>query len=98
MLHESEPGRKARDDRLRRMEPMPLEGFFALRSTPPSRADLFYAQAHSITAFLKGLGTESDWRRFLSLFSKKDLAASLREVYRVDSIDALERRWRAAIS
>jgi tetratricopeptide (TPR) repeat protein len=93
MLHESESGQEARTSRLHKLKPMPLAEFFALRSTPPSRAGLFYAQAYSITAFLHDLGTEADWRRFLNLFAKKELEEALREVYRIESIDALERRW-----
>ncbi|MHC4931880.1 MAG: tetratricopeptide repeat protein [Planctomycetota bacterium] len=97
MLHESKSGQEARLSRLHELEPMPLAEFFALRSTPPSRADLFYAQAYSITAFLRDLGSEADWRRFLGLFAKKELEEALQEVYRVESIDALERKWHGVL-
>jgi outer membrane protein assembly factor BamD (BamD/ComL family) len=97
MLHESESGQAARIHRLHKLEPMPLAEFFALRSTPPSRADLFYAQAYSITVFLRDLGTEADWRHFLSVFAKKDLEEALNRVYRVESIDALERKWHGGL-
>jgi len=98
MLGESD---RNRDDRraflLRAAEMLPLPELLALRSTPPGRGALFYAQACALTAYLRSLGSESQWKSFLDALATRDLGEACRAAYGIESIEELERRFLASL-
>jgi hypothetical protein len=96
-LYESQ---EAQDSRLAlwrhvREESIPLPELLALRSTPPDRALLFYLEAHALCRYLRGLGGEGDWRRFLDAFAAAEFESALRTAFGVESVTDLERAFRA---
>ncbi|MDH3592061.1 MAG: hypothetical protein OER88_09290, partial [Planctomycetota bacterium] len=97
MLYESKAGRANRQRLWRTLKKgrIPLPELLGLRSTPPDKVSIFYTEAHSLAAFLKGLGTESDWRRFLQTLSTSDFKVALKRAYEIESVEVLERRWLA---
>lgn len=96
-LYESE---EAQDSRLAlwrqvKDEAIPLPELLALRSTPPDRPLLFYLEAHALCRYLRGLGGEEEWRRFLDAFAAAEFESALRAAYGVESVADLERAMRA---
>jgi tetratricopeptide (TPR) repeat protein len=76
-------------------ESIPLPEMLALRSTPPDRALLFYLEAHALCRYLRGLGGQEEWRRFLDAFGESDFESAVRSAYGVESLSDLERAFRA---
>ncbi|MDH3593151.1 MAG: hypothetical protein OER88_14795, partial [Planctomycetota bacterium] len=72
---------------------IPLPELLALRSIPPARATLFYAESHAFAAFLRSLGDEQDWRDFLREYTRQDFPNAIRSVYEIESVEVLERMW-----
>ncbi|MHC4134001.1 MAG: hypothetical protein ACYS0K_03335 [Planctomycetota bacterium] len=95
MLYESKQGRDNRVALWRQLSknPIPLPELLLLRSTPPDRVLTFYSEAYVFTRFLRGLGDDGDWRRFLDAFGSVSFEAAVREVYEVENVEALERLW-----
>ncbi|MHC4548027.1 MAG: tetratricopeptide repeat protein [Planctomycetota bacterium] len=95
MLYESEQNQANRRALWRRLSrnPIPLPELLVLPSTPPDRVATFYHQAHAFACFLRGLGDDEDWRRFLASFGRMSFETAVRQVYEIESVDVLERRW-----
>jgi hypothetical protein len=95
-LYESQAAQDSRLALWRQLgeEAIPLPELLALRSTPPDRAALFYLEAHAFTRYLRGLGGDAEWRRFLDLFGETDFERAARSVYGVESLADLERAFR----
>ncbi|MHC4971014.1 MAG: hypothetical protein ACYTG3_01650 [Planctomycetota bacterium] len=97
MLYESEQGRANRTALWRQLSknPIPLPELLLLKSTPPDRVLTFYSEAYAFTRFLRGLGDDDDWRRFLDAFGSLSFETAVQQVYGVENIEALERLWLA---
>lgn len=96
MLFESSGGRERRITGLKGTQLFPLAELVAFRSTPTNRGGHFYAQSYALTAYLRGLGSDKDWRAFLDAYAAGDFANAVRKIYSVASADDLERdflRW-----
>jgi hypothetical protein len=76
-------------------EAIPLPELLALRSTPPDRPQLFYVQAHAFARYLRGLGGEGEWRRFLDELGESDFETAARAAYAIESLPDLENAFRA---
>ena len=98
MLYESKQGRANRVALWRQLSrnPIPLPELLLLKSTPPDRVLTFYSEAYVFTRFLRSLGDDDDWRRFLDAFGGLSFEAAVREVYEVEDVAALERLWLAS--
>lgn len=95
MLYESERGRADRVALWRQLSknPIPLPELLLLKSTPPDRVTTFYSEAYVFTRFLKGLGDEDAWRRFLDAFGSVSIEAAVQQAYEIEDLAALERLW-----
>jgi len=95
MLYESGDGRENRVALWRQLSknPIPLPELLLLKSTPPDRVLTFYSEAYVFTRFLRGLGDDDDWRRFLDAFGSVSFEAAVRQVYKIEDVAALERLW-----
>ncbi|HEX5138235.1 MAG TPA: hypothetical protein VFY93_14760 [Planctomycetota bacterium] len=96
-LYESQESQDARLALWRQVrdEAIPLPELLSYRSTPPDRALLFYLEAHALCRYLRGLGGQDEWRRFLDAFADAEFEPALRTVYGVESVEDLERAFRA---
>jgi len=74
-------------------DPIPLREFVALRSTPPAKMGLFYAQAHSLTEYLMNRSGPAAWRTFLDVYAKINFKSAIDRAYKYRSIEDLERDW-----
>ncbi|MEE8104917.1 MAG: hypothetical protein V3T86_05230 [Planctomycetota bacterium] len=91
---ESERARAARRNTLKaEADAIPLREFVALRSTPPDKMPLFYAQAHSLTEFLMNRSGRAAWRTFLDVYAKINFKVAIKHAYGYRSIEDLERDW-----
>jgi tetratricopeptide (TPR) repeat protein len=95
MLYESKQGRANRTALWRQLSknPIPLPELLLLQSTPPDRVPTFYNEAFVFTQFLRGLGGDDDWRRFLGAFGSLSFETAVQQVYEVEDLAALERLW-----
>ena len=96
MIFESERGRNKRIMGLRGTQLFPLAELVTFRSTPTNRGAHFYAQAYALTEFVRGLGSQKDWRGFLAAYASADFEAAINGIYRIATVDDLERdflRW-----
>jgi tetratricopeptide (TPR) repeat protein len=99
MLGESEESLGSRRAFLLRAAALlPLPELFALRSTPPGKGVLFYAQASALTKFLRAYGTPAQWNSFLDALSRKEVDDALRFAFGFESPEALERLWLSSLS
>jgi tetratricopeptide (TPR) repeat protein len=96
-LYESQDSQDSRLALWRQVEDksIPLPELLALKSTPPDRALLFYVEAHALCRYLKGLGGDDEWHRFLDAFGDTDFETAIRTVYGIESVADLERSFRA---
>ena len=91
---ESKRSRANRRNTLKATEdPIPLREFVALRSTPPGKMRLFYAQAHSLTEFLMERKGRAAWNTFLDVYAEIDFKSAIERAYKDRSIEDLERDW-----
>jgi tetratricopeptide (TPR) repeat protein len=98
MLYESETGQSNRVALWRQLSknPIPLPELLLLKSTPPDRVLTFYSEAYVFTRFLRGLGDDDAWRRFLAAFGGVSFEAAVQQAYGIENTAALERLWLGA--
>ena len=94
-LYESPAGQGSRAALWRQLREgrIPLPELLALRSTPPDRAPLFFAEAHALASFLRDLGDDAAWRLFVPRYAATGVEWAVRGAYGVPSLAELERRF-----